>query len=330
MEDEFAFISSVAPKETLQNRLKVGIGDDAAVYVGKSDSDEVVCVDTMVEGIHFRRDTLTPFQIGRKALAINVSDLAAMGANPAFYLVSLAIPPTWKNEELTELYRGMNELAAELGMDLIGGDTTAANESLVITITAIGTVRRDQALRRSNAKAGDIVFVTGELGASAAGLELLLERTRSGTFSEEEKAVIKKHQEPEGQVQAGRVMAERGCRIALNDISDGLASEAIELAEASEKTMILKEEWLPLIPSHGLPFSYRQRVDFALNGGEDFQLVGTMGREDYEQLKAVGKRSGLSFLEIGYVEEGPAAVYLWTREEKRRLDKAGYNHFRRG
>ena len=123
MNDEFAFIASISSSKKNQASLVRGIGDDAAVYKGSDKEDEVVCVDTLVEGVHFRRDTLSPYQLGKKALAVNISDLAAMGANPIFYLVSIAVPSSWKESELTEIYKGMATLAGLYKMDLIGGDT---------------------------------------------------------------------------------------------------------------------------------------------------------------------------------------------------------------
>lgn len=180
-----------------------GIGDDAAVYRGSAEMNEVVCIDTMVEGVHFRQDTLSPFQIGKKALAINMSDLAAMGAIPRSYLVSIAVSPEWSEEKLTEIYRGMSALAKRYGMDLIGGDTVSARAGLTLTVTAIGQVEHGRMLLREYARPGDVVFVTGTVGRSAAGLNLLEKKGMEADFSREEQALVLAHQEPTPQIKVG-------------------------------------------------------------------------------------------------------------------------------
>ncbi len=169
-------------QKNYQVSLIKGIGDDAAVYRGSAEMNEVVCIDTMVEGVHFRQDTLSPFQIGKKALAINMSDLAAMGAIPRSYLVSIAVSPEWSEEKLTEIYRGMSALAKRYGMDLIGGDTVSARAGLTLTVTAIGQVEHGRMLLREYARPGDVVFVTGTVGRSAAGLNLLEKKGMEADF----------------------------------------------------------------------------------------------------------------------------------------------------
>lgn len=172
--DEFDLIRRITPTETHQRSLVMGIGDDASVYQPHSHCEEVVCVDTMVEHVHFRFDFSTPFEIGFKALAVNVSDIAAMGGAPKYYLVSIAIPPHGDETVVSALYEGMKALADTYQMDLIGGDTVATHSDFVITVTVIGEVPKGKACYRHSAQTGDIVFVTGELGSSAAGLSLLM------------------------------------------------------------------------------------------------------------------------------------------------------------
>ncbi|WP_088106086.1 thiamine-phosphate kinase [Halalkalibacter urbisdiaboli] len=329
MKDEFAFIERVKPSVTYQSSLVMGIGDDAAVYRGTSDMDDVVCVDTMVEGVHFRRDTLSPQQIGKKALAVNVSDLAAMGASPLYYLVSIAIPPSWEEEDLTEVYQGMHDLAKEYQMDLIGGDTVSTTDALVITVTVIGRVERDRKLFRNQAKAGDIVFVTGNIGGSAAGLHLLFKKGLKGQYSSEEQQLVLTHQEPMPQVKAGRIFAGSFLRISLNDISDGIASEANELAEASNVQIILNLEKLPLHPAMRF-YSMEKQLEWALFGGEDFQLIGTIAEENFSLIKNACSVAGIKLTAIGQVECGSPSVIARQGEEVFQLDKKGYNHFRRG
>ena len=329
MKDEFEFIESIKPEKHHQSSLVLGIGDDAAVYQSTKDMREVVCVDTMIEGVHFTKDTLSAFQIGRKALAINVSDLAAMGAIPRFYLVSIAIPSEWNDHEVAELYRGMKHLAGQFDMDLIGGDTVSAKESLVITVTAIGQVEEHVELYRSKAEPGDAVFVTGYLGSSAAGLELLLDKGREGFFNEEEHQLVKLHQEPFPQVQVGRICAGMLVRLALNDVSDGLASEAHELAEASEVTLIIREEDIPFHPALRATKEAAEMLEYACNGGEDFQLIGTICDSKVEELVQKGKKAGVSIHKVGEVQpKSDHPVYIQRQKGIEPLKKNGFNHFR--
>ncbi|WP_332634320.1 thiamine-phosphate kinase [Halalkalibacter flavus] len=328
MEDEFAFITKISPKEIYQKGLVRGIGDDAAVYSSSDQMEQVVCVDTMVEGVHFRRDTLSPYQIGKKGLAINVSDLAAMGAIPTYYLVSIAVPPSWTEEELTQLYKGMNELAETHRMDLIGGDTVSTNDVLVLTVTAIGSVERGKARYRDQAKEGDLIFLTGYAGTSAAGLDLLFEKGLHGPFSKEEQELVKAHQEPLPHVIEGRILSTSNKRISLNDVSDGVASEANELAEASQAKFIIKSDKLPI---HKAMRSYpkERQLKYALFGGEDFVLIGTVPKEDSKDLEKEFHQKGLMFEVVGFVEEGEPGVFLIEENKMKKVEKNGYNHFKK-
>ncbi|WP_100406128.1 thiamine-phosphate kinase [Bacillus solitudinis] len=328
MRDEFAFINRVTPSETYQPSLVIGVGDDAAIYKGSSEYDEVICVDTMVEGVHFRRDTLTPLQVGKKALVANISDLAAMGAIPAYYLVSIAIPSNWSENELIELYKGMSDIAKTYKMDLIGGDTVSTKDALILSVTVIGRVERGRTLFRSNAKPGDIVFVTGTIGGAAAGLDILFGKGLMGPFTENEQVLVRSHQEPLPQVQAGRIFACSKSRIALNDISDGVASEANEIAEASQVQLEIDLDTLPF-PVAMNKCTRRQKLDWALFGGEDYQLIGTIDKKDYPTVVANCAQFGISLTKIGLVKEGEIGVFSVSGEERLRLHKQGFNHFRR-
>ncbi|WP_246117060.1 thiamine-phosphate kinase [Shouchella miscanthi] len=324
LRDEFSFIKSITPTNRFQQQLTIGIGDDAAVYKTSADTEQVVCVDAMVEGIHFRKDTLSPFQIGRKALAINISDLAAMGANPMYYLVTIAIPKTWTDHELQDIYAGMNELAERYKMDLIGGDTVSSKDQLVLSVTAIGIVQEGKALKRSSAKPGDVLFVTGPIGKSAAGLELLQQKEKDKPLTDMEHSCIRAHQEPEPQISSGTYLANLGKRIALNDVSDGLSSEAMELAEASNVQIVMNEEKLNSILPDLQNVDYHQKLKWALNGGEDFQLIGTTSNETFAHLQ---ESSPTTLFDIGFVRAGNASVIMKSANEETVLDKGGYNHF---
>ncbi|MFK3939058.1 thiamine-phosphate kinase [Alkalihalobacillus sp. NPDC078783] len=329
MKDEFEFIDQIKPASHHQPSLVMGIGDDAAVYASTEGMREVVCVDTMIEGVHFTKDTLSPYQIGRKALAINVSDLAAMGAVPRFYLVSIAIPSLWNDEDLNDLYKGMQELADKWKMDLIGGDTVSAKESLVITVTAIGQVEEAVSLYRNKAAPGDIVFITGTVGSSAAGLGLLLEKGRYASFNKSEAELVFMHQQPEPQVEAGRLCARTQARISLNDISDGVASEASELAVASDVSIYLEADQIPFHPALD-EFDKGQKLAFAFNGGEDFQLIGTIEETAFSLFLEDALKAGIQIQRIGKVKEkAEHPVYVTENDQLKPLQKGGFNHFKK-
>lgn len=322
--DEFQFIRKITPTYHKQSKLILGINDDAALFESDVHVDQVVCMDTMVEGVHFIRKTMKPFHIGYKVLASNISDIAAMGGKPLFYLISIAIPPTWQEDELLQIYDGMNQLAEKYSIDLIGGDTVSTSEKLVITVTIIGGVPKGKRLLRSNAQAGDIVFVTGTIGDSGAGLEILLQSEKKDklNYNSNEQFLMKKHQLPTPRVDIAKLLINVS-RVSLNDISDGLASELYEIAEASGVMIEIDADKLPI--SEALrDYAKTRALDFALYGGEDFELVGTISEIEWPYLLEKCKNTNLEITNIGKVYNG-TNVYLSNKEL---LEKKGYNHFK--
>ncbi|MCY9108012.1 thiamine-phosphate kinase [Bacillus atrophaeus] len=323
--DEFDLIHSITPPTIHHSSVDVGIGDDAAVYTANRGVQEIVCVDTMVEDVHFKLDYSSPQDIGYKALAVNISDIAAMGGFPKFYLVSIAVPTTWQASDVRAMYEGMNELAKLYQMDLIGGDSVSTSDKLVVTVTVIGEVEQGRACLRSSAKPNDIVFVTGELGCSAAGLSLLLEEFSPPVFIETAH-FINRHKRPEPRVMAGRLCSAFE-RVALNDISDGLASELNEIAEASSVTIEIEESLLPV--RQDLSKLHPQWQKWALFGGEDFELTGTISNLEWDLLKEQCKKLCIPIKQIGVVIENTgSSVILNTGSQRMALEKKGYNHFR--
>lgn len=324
--DEFSFIDSITPQKYRQEHLVVGIGDDAAQYIGNSDVEEIICMDTMIEEVHFTRQTMQPFHIGYKALASNISDIAAMGGIPNFYLVSIAIPKDWSEAELLDIYKGMEELAERYQMDLIGGDTVSSKHNLVITITVIGRIQKGQRLLRKNAKVDDIVFVTGSLGDSAAGLQLLLDHGLDYSFSKNEQVLVQKHQMPKPRVNIGQVLSEYP-RVALNDVSDGIASELNEIAYASSVTIMIEADKLPR-SEEIKSFSQAEQLHWMLYGGEDYELVGTVSKENWLDIEEECKQKNYKITKIGYVTEGPAQLLMKQNGQCSLIQKQGFNHFK--
>lgn len=334
--DEFSRIrswTSRSAKET-GDGLSIGIGDDAAVFGVNSGMEVVACCDAMIETVHFLRQTMDPDDIGYKAMVSNLSDVAAMGGIPRFALVAMGVSPHWTEEECELIFAGIYEAAVPHGVRIIGGDTVSTPDALHLSITVLGEVERGRAIRRSGAKPGDLAFVTGPLGGSAAGLHLLLSSDQDRLDLEERwPALIRKHRRPIPRIQEGRLLLGNCKRSgALNDVSDGLASELWEIAEASEMMMIIDEASLPIAydTRQYAARAGKSALDWALYGGEDYELVGTVAAEEAEKISRLFHEHGSSFLVIGRVEEGMPSVWLTTGlGEKRSLQKAGYNHFSR-
>lgn len=324
IKDEFEFIKkiSLTQKQGLHHDIIVGIGDDAAVVKPPVEMNLLACTDTMVEGIHFKRETMSPYHIGYKALTANISDIAAMGGIPTYFLVSIAIPKNWQENELLEIYSGMEIVAKHNEVKLIGGDTVSTNGPLVVNVTVLGKVEKDSCLKRSNAKAGDIVFLTGTVGDSAAGLHIIVsEKAKEEHF----RSLVMKHQIPNPQIQAGRILVQfEG--VSANDISDGVASEAKEIAEASNVDLILDASCIPL-SMEILFFGRTQALEWALFGGEDYELLGTASKENWIKILKRFKELNLPISMVGSVQKGTGNVYLKENSHVSELARKGFNHF---
>ncbi|MFC4597436.1 thiamine-phosphate kinase [Cohnella hongkongensis] len=321
--------------------VSLGIGDDAAVLKDAGPGWEwLVAADTMVEQVHFLDETMGEADVGYKALASNVSDIAAMGGEPKCALVSVCVPPAWNEERMRRLYDGLYECAERYGVAVIGGDTTSAPRDLVVSVTVIGTAQAGKAIRRSGARPGQAVFLTGPTGLSAAGLHAL-RRIAAAEGAERDRLLralpprlAQAHRRPVPSVKAGRILAETGWGTSLNDVSDGVASEAWEIAEASGVKLVLKEKLLPL---SGELSAYAgdngmSAAELALFGGEDYVLLGTADKSCVRELRERLGAEGIPLFAIGEVEEGGPGVWLESADTGKRkpLPKRGYNHFREG
>lgn len=323
--DEFELIQSIKQKEYRQTSLNQGVGDDAAVFNPKG-KQVVTAVDTFVEGVHFTKNTMSVSDIGYRALAANLSDLAAMGATPKFYLVSVVIPEYWKSTEIKGIFKGMNELAIRYEIDLIGGDTVSGNE-LCISITVIGYALMNRLRYRNLSKPDDVVFVTGTLGDSRAGLYLLLHESIPNYVDFE--YFINRHRRPTPRVLFSNHL-EHLERIAFNDVSDGIASEANELAEASGVDLFLYDEFIPVHPK--LKEVSRKNADeWKYMGGEDFELLGTVSAEDFEEVQRIAHETNTMITKIGTVHKkknDQPRVMLNKENHFKRLEKTGYVHLK--
>ncbi|MUK88533.1 thiamine-phosphate kinase [Ornithinibacillus sp. L9] len=323
--DEFSFINSIKQNTYKQSSIVKGIGDDAAVF-RQSSEDIVIAKDMFVEGVHFTKQTMDAFHVGYRALAANLSDLAAMGAIPAFYLVAIAIPESWSEGELDQVYKGMKELGEAYQMDLIGGDTISGND-LTISVTVIGYTEKSKASYRSNSQDGDVVFVTGTLGDSQAGFHII---NHHGQYIDEV-FYKERHRMPTPRIEFVREL-QGVSRVCLNDISDGIASEAIEIAQASHVNLHIFDEKLPVRNTFD-QFPQSLQHKWKLFGGEDFEILGTVSKDDWAMVEEAAKKTNTKLTNIGYVKDTidtTGNVFLHRSNEKvEQLEKKGYNHLRR-
>lgn len=302
----------------------IGIGDDAA-RVPIAGGAVITTVDLLVEGVHFRRETILAPDLGWKSLAVNLSDVAAMGGEPKAVLVALALPKDLEMGFVTGFYAGLAELAAQHGVWIAGGDTTGSTGPIVVSITAMGEPG-PRTLTRDAARAGDVLFVTGTPGRSAAGL-LMLERPPSAPVDPALAALaLTAHRRPVPQVAAGRALARLDVRLALLDDSDGLGRSAQLLASMGGVDVTIDAAALqdPVVAAIA-----PDPLALALHGGEDYHLVGTCAAGDWPAVAAALAAAGFPGRVVGSVTPGPgrALVQPASGPPDVLVGEAGYAHF---
>ena len=317
---EFGLIDRIAKDLIYRPELVViGSGDDGAVYRVPAGYDQVISTDTMVEGIHFIKKTMRPSDVGYKLCASNFSDMAAMGADAIGFVISAALPEQLPVSWVESLYEGIRECCSSYRVNLLGGDVTGSPGGVILTGTVVGMVPKGRAVTRGGAHFGDLVFATETLGDSAAGLAALL-----AGLQEEYPSLCEHHQRPRPQIKLGSALRAAGAT-SLNDVSDGLSSEINEIAKASHVEIELFREKIPISEEAGKLGARLSKdpLDWALTGGEDYELIGTISEEDLQKLDPL-----LPVSVIGRVtRDGTGGVYLTDRDGRKRLFAKGYDHF---
>lgn len=308
---EQELIARIARKTKNRNVL-VGIGDDAAVLRYRKNRHLLISTDALVEGDHFTLGWFTPKQVGMKAVEVNVSDIAAMGGTPKYLLVSLALPKDISLEFVDGLYAGLYSASAKYGLDVIGGNITSARQ-ISITITIIGEVKAGELRLRSSAKPGDCIMVSGHLGKGAAGLNLF----RKGIKGHE--IAKRAYLMPTAQLAKARRAA--AYANAMEDISDGLASEVRNICRASNAGAVICGSKVPLSTStiRAAEAAGKDALDFALFGGEDFELVYTVSRKNLKKAEGIA---------VGRITRG-RTILLEKNGKRAELKKFGYDHLAR-
>lgn len=312
------------------DEVLVGIGDDAAVIKGRGGKDLIVCCDLMAEGVHFRSEWTPPRILGRKALAVSLSDIAAMGGVPKFALVSLALPRECSSGFIDEFFEGLFELADANGVSLIGGDTSSSRDSLFIDVSVIGECESGAAVTRRGANIGDILYVSGSLGGSALGLSLLEGGFRiddSKSTDARSRAVLK-HLVPEPQLKLGRALGEARLASAMIDISDGLSTDLWHILDESDCGALINAAAIPIAECVRSIASAAPEIDalrLAVDGGEEYELLFTSPNKNHPQVMALCVSLGGAITAIGNIV-AEKRLQLELNGTLEALEPLGYQH----
>ncbi len=320
---EFQLIERIRQRATNRAGVWRGIGDDAAVLSLPEGHHLLTSTDMLIEGVHFRRDWTNGKALGHKAVAVNLSDIAAMGGCPRFLYLGLACPGEADLDEITAFLEGALEEAGKFDVTLVGGDTCRSPGPWIISVTVEGSAWAGQEIGRNGASPGDVIMVSGTLGDSALALRML----SSGQALPEE--LSQRHHRPIARVELGRRLGQQQLATAMIDISDGLAGDLEHILQASEVDGLVMEDSIPrsqafqdqvkIDPEHG---------DLPLYGGEDYELLFTVAAENVARVYALSAEIGLPVTQIGVIQEGSGALRLQDKTGAvRPFLVRSYDHF---
>ncbi len=318
MVSEFRFIENIKSRYLLAK-----IGDDCAVLPKDADTDLLLTADMLVEDIDFRLDWTTPEFLGHKALAVSLSDIAAMGGNPKWAMLSIGIPQNlWDTNLLDRFYEGWFSVARHFDVELVGGDVSKTPDKLVIDSIVGGEIAKGKAILRSGAKPGDVIYVTGSLGGAVGGLKLLETGVRfDGAFPETVRNLLLQQLQPQPQVIVAKLLNKLCIANSMIDISDGLSSDLMHLCAASGGGAKINADSLPVDISLLVNFPADACLEMALNGGEDFQLLFTADEKKVFEAKIDGITS------IGEITANVGVIELIRDRKTEILEPKGYRHF---
>jgi thiamine-monophosphate kinase len=322
---EFGLIEKIRGTTPRGLGVLLGIGDDAA-WLKTQKGSVLVTSDLLIEKVHFDLRWISFYDLGYKTLSANISDLAAMGGVPTYLVLSLGIPVDFNAEDVEEFYHGIRKLASECEVALVGGDTVASDRFF------IGAFLMGHApyspITRSGAKEGDDLYVTGTLGDSALGLDLL-KRTRGRTKSGELAYLMSRHSTPTARLKAGTLLAKEKLAKAMIDISDGLLQDLGHLCRASGVGAEVWQDLLPLSQAYQ-KYSGRKASLYALTGGENYELLFSLRMRDRGRLKKIERRLGVPITRIGKFVPAPQGIQVVDHQGKiLPLPHGGFDHFRK-
>jgi thiamine-monophosphate kinase len=337
MPSETEIISNIRRRARMQVGVINGIGDDAAVVRPNTAKDVIACCDLMVEGVHFRREWAPPKLIGRKALAVTLSDVAAMGARARFAMISVALPQDCSSAFVDQLFEGICELADSFNVSIIGGDTSSSPGPLFLDTIVLGECEPNRAVTRSGAREGDSIYVTGQLGASALGLKML---ERGNRLSDDESNVgtettrrthreaLLKHLAPVPRLEIGSTIGVQGLATAMIDISDGLSTDLSHLLDESGAGAVIQSGEIPIADCVELYAAGSADLDpfkLALHGGEEYELLFTCSPQHQARIAELSREFGLSISRIGGIVAGKG-LWLEGKGSRELVRPAGFEH----
>lgn len=339
IQGEFALIDKLRRRFASEEaKLIRGIGEDAAVIRVSPREWMLMTTDLLAEGVHFDLAASTLEDVGYRAAIANLSDIASMGGRPQYLLVAIAIPPTLTSAQIQRVYEGLMQACRPFGVHLVGGDTSASHQGLFISLTLTGVVESGRALRRDGARVGDLLYVTGTLGDSRAGLLILKQATRKpnspgarARMPAGGRFLLRRHHRPSARIDEGRWLTINRLATAVIDVSDGLAGDVRHLCDQSGVGVELEPQRLPI--SRPCEAFARSRgldpVELALAGGEDYELLCAVRRAHQARFERGAEKQGYQFTRIGTVK--PASYGLRIRGTDgslRPLTVHSYEHFR--
>ncbi len=315
---EFALIDKLTRKYTDEEVIK-GVGDDCAVLKLSADLVQLVTTDMLVEDKHFKLDWASPSQVGFKAMEVNISDIAAMGGVPKWAFVSIAIPEDMEVEDIEAIYQGINASCQDNGVVILGGDTTNGDK-LTINVAVLGLCETDVVKFRHTAEVGQLICVTGDLGRSEAGLQALLAGKR-----QDYPRAVRSHLEPVSLVALAREIAPHAT--SMIDVSDGLASEVHHICDESDVGAEVHESTIPLAEDTRMVAKALKGdpLEWALRGGEDFQLVFTATEEKLKTLADID----IPFAVIGKIIPKEEGRWLLDPDDGKKELPGGFDHFKK-
>lgn len=307
------------------SQVELGIGDDAAL-VQWNRKRILITVDSLVEGVHFDWKFCQPSEVGKKAINVNFSDIAAMGGKPRVALIALGLPIPWDQKKVEGIYRGIAEVCIENGVDVVGGNISRNPERLWISITVLGEPDHS-VLKRSGAQVGDVIFLSGTVGEAAAGLELL--RLEPELARRQFPILVSRYTEGQAQLELGKLLGKKPEIHALIDVSDGLSSELWHLSKASQVEMVVQADqlWMSEELKSASALLKQSPLRWQLSGGEDYELLGTCSSEAWKTLYQECQTLKIPVRAIGEVIRAGTGVFL--KKESGPLEPLparGWNH----
>ena len=316
---EFGLIDRIKANVAASPSVLLGIGDDAAALLPTPGHVTLITSDMLLEGVHFDLSFGDPQSLGRKSLSVNLSDLAAMGAYPRHFLLGIALPKEMSVEFMDGFMSGILEQAERFGATLVGGDTCASKGGLAISITALGEQRPELVVKRSGAKAGDLICVSGSVGDAAAGLQELLRGVREGFL-------VSRQLDPTPRVAAGVALAEAGLASAMIDVSDGVLADLGHICESSGVGARLDLAMLPLSGEYRAACG-ADPYALALSGGEDYELLFCVGSKRRGEVEELFARLCLNLSVIGEITEKQGVELVTAEGGRYEPRQRGFDHF---